>query len=59
MTPNEKKAAAYAKKRENKAERRAEREAQIKALQQIRDNPDTFPSERLQAVVLLEKLRYY
>ncbi len=59
MTPNEKKAAAYAKKRENKAARRAEREAQIKALQQIRDNPDTFPSERLQAVVLLEKLRYY
>lgn len=54
MTPNEKKAATYARKREHEAQRRAEREATIKALREIRDNPDASPAERLRAIELLK-----
>lgn len=55
MTANEKRSATYARKREWEAQRRADREAQIKALREIRDNPDAAPSDRLRAVELLKE----
>ena len=56
MTPNEKRAATYARTREHAAQRKAEREAQIKALREIRDNQDTLPADRLRAVELLKEM---
>ncbi len=51
---NEKRTKTYQRKREFAAKRKAEREAQIKALREIRDNPDTLPADRLRAVELLK-----
>lgn len=44
-----------------KARQKREREAQLSALRQIRDNPDATPGERLEAVKLLMELqeRYF
>ena len=39
-----------------KARQKREREAQLAALRQIRDNPQATPGERLEAVKLLLKL---
>lgn len=55
MTPNEKKSLTYRRKREAAAGRKAEREAQIKALREIRDDPSALPAERLRAVELLKE----
>lgn len=44
------------RQRAEKARRRQEREAQLDALRQIRDNPQATPGERLEAVKLLLKL---
>jgi hypothetical protein len=54
MTKSEKLRATYQRKREHAAQRKAEREKQIIALREIRDNPDASPSERLRAVELLK-----
>ena len=37
-------------------ERRAEREAQLRALRKIRDDPNAAPGERLEAIKLLLEL---
>ena len=55
MTPNEKRAATYQRKRERAAMQKEERENQLKALREIRDNPDASPSDRLRAVELLRE----
>ena len=57
MTPNEKRSATYARKRERAAQCAAEREAQIKALREVRDNPEAAPADRLRAVELLKEYR--
>lgn len=44
------------RQREEKARQEREREAQLKALRCVRDDPDSMPSERLQAVKLLLEL---
>ena len=44
------------RQRAEKAHQEREREAQLAALQQIRDNPQATPGERLEAVKLLLKL---
>lgn len=44
------------KEERRQANREREKEAQIKALRQIRDNPQATPGERLEAVKLLLKL---
>lgn len=44
------------RQRVEKAHQEREREAQIAALYQIRDNPQATPGERLEAVKLLMKL---
>lgn len=54
MTKGEKLKATYQAKREHAAQRKAEREATIKALREIRDNPDASPAERLRAIELLK-----
>ena len=38
--------------------RRAEREAQLAGLRQVRDDPRTGPGDRLRAIELIEKLGY-
>lgn len=55
MTKGEKLKATYQAKRECAAQRKAEREAQIKALREIRDNQDASPADRLHAVELLKE----
>ena len=40
-------------RRERRERERAERAAQVSALRQIRDDPNTTPGERLEAVKLL------
>lgn len=40
-----------------KARQKREREAQLAALRQIRDNPNATPGERLEAVKLLMELQ--
>ncbi len=55
MTKSEKLRATYQAKREHAAQRKAEREAQIKALREIRDNQDASPADRLHAVELLKQ----
>lgn len=54
MTKGEKLKATYQRKREYAEQRKAEREASIKALREIRDNPDASPADRLRAVELLK-----
>lgn len=44
------------RQRAEQAHRRQEREAQLAALRQIRDNPQGTPGERLEAVKLLFEL---
>ena len=44
------------RQRVEKAHQELEREAQLAALRQIRDNPEATPGERLEAVKLLLKL---
>ena len=44
------------RQRAERARLEREREAQIEALRQIRDNPDATPGERLEAVKLLMEL---
>lgn len=44
------------RQRLEKAHREREREAQLAALRQIRDNPQATPVERLEAVKLLMEL---
>ena len=44
------------KEERRQANREREKEAQIEALRQIRDNPDATPGERLEAVKLLMEL---
>ena len=44
------------KEERRQANRGREKEAQIEALRQIRDNPQATPGERLEAVKLLLKL---
>lgn len=55
MTPNEKRSATYERKRAAAAQRAAEREATIKALREVRDNPEALPADRLRAVELLKE----
>ena len=40
-----------------KARQEREREAQLAALRQIRDNPNATPGERLEAVKMLEDMK--
>ena len=56
MTKSEKLKATYQRKREHATQRKAEREATIKALTEIRDNPDAAPADRPRAVELLLNL---
>ena len=44
------------KEERRQSNREREKEAQIEALRQIRDNPQATPGERLEAVKLLLKL---
>ena len=44
------------RQRAEKARQKREREAQLSALRQIRDNPDATPEDRLEAVKLLLEL---
>lgn len=44
------------RQRAEQAHRRQEREAQLAALRQIRDNPQATPGERLEAIKLLLEL---
>ena len=44
------------RQRAEEANREREKEAQLEALRQIRDNPQATPGERLEAVKLLLKL---
>ena len=44
------------RQRAEEANREREKEAQLEALRQIRDNPQATPGERLEAVKLLIKL---
>lgn len=45
------------RQRMEKARQEYEREAQLNALRQIRDNPQATPGERLEAVKLLMELQ--
>ena len=45
------------KEERRQANREREKEAQIEALRQIRDNPDATPGERLEAIKMLEDMK--
>ena len=50
---NEKRTKTYQRKREFAAKRKAEREAQIKALREIRDNPDLPLREKIEKIITI------
>ena len=56
MTSVEKQKATWEKKRQLEAERKEERKRQRIALQEIRDNPQATPSDRLRAIELLNQI---
>lgn len=45
------------RQRAEEAHQEREREAQLNALRQIRDNPDATPGERLEAIKMLEDMK--
>lgn len=45
------------RQRMEKARQEHEREAQLRALRQIRDNPNATPGERLEAIKMLEDMK--
>ena len=45
------------RQRAEEAHQEREREAQLNALRQIRDNPDATPGERLEAIKILEDMK--
>lgn len=56
MTKGEKITKTWALKREYEAQRKAEREANMKALREVRDDPNASPADRLRAVELLSSM---